>query len=251
MNIRQAMTAAGRAQADGATERQNRTLEDALRCQVSYLGDDWFDHLATIEYAHQGLVQAQRDFRNFKLTPEEFCATQSLTQFCLKENLKAARAKQKEHYDRKRSQVTFKPKDYVMLATRNLTLKHAQQSSSNERPKLLPANISRIHDVFNVDRLKPYRSNDPKFAARPIPNATPIILDDETNEELFIVESLLKKRQFNRKPEFLVKWHGQLESEATWELAKNIKHVFHFPQLLQDLQRRSSPLRTPPNERTM
>ncbi|KAF0775949.1 hypothetical protein AaE_000351 [Aphanomyces astaci] len=67
MDIRQAMNTAGRAQADGATERQNRTLEDALRCQVSYLGQDWVDHLPTIEYAHQGLVQASTGLTPFKV----------------------------------------------------------------------------------------------------------------------------------------------------------------------------------------
>ncbi|KAF0764457.1 hypothetical protein AaE_003064 [Aphanomyces astaci] len=67
MDIRQAMTTAGRAQADGATERQNRTLEDALRCQVSYLGQDWIDHLPTIEYAHQGLVQTSTGLTPFEV----------------------------------------------------------------------------------------------------------------------------------------------------------------------------------------
>ncbi|ETW00285.1 hypothetical protein H310_07664 [Aphanomyces invadans] len=61
------MTTAGRAQADGATERQNRTLEDSLRCETSYLGTDWADHLATIEYAHQALVQTSTGVSPFEL----------------------------------------------------------------------------------------------------------------------------------------------------------------------------------------
>ncbi|GMF51891.1 unnamed protein product [Phytophthora fragariaefolia] len=45
------MTTSYRAQADGQTERQNRVLEDVLRCMVSYHGDDWAVKLGTIEYA--------------------------------------------------------------------------------------------------------------------------------------------------------------------------------------------------------
>ncbi|ETV64324.1 hypothetical protein H257_18773 [Aphanomyces astaci] len=113
----------------------------------------------------------------------------------------------------------------------------------SKRPKLVPRFIvasleSRVHDVFNVDRLKHYHPNEAKFASRPIPKATPVILDESTGEEMYIVEKLLKKRQFNRKLEYLVKWHGQPESEATWELIKDIKHVVLFKQLVQDLESR-------------
>ncbi|KAF0685895.1 Aste57867_22276 [Aphanomyces stellatus] len=162
------------------------------------------------------------------------------------DNLKKAQRRQKDYYDKRRSNVTFKQGDIVLLVTRNLPLKHAQQFDKSERPKLeprfigpfeivqvindnvmrlkLPRSMSRLHDVFNVDRLK----------------ATPVILDEDTGEELFIVEMLLKKRQFNRKLEYLVKWHGQPDSEATWELMKNIKHVAHFKQLVYDSERRRS-----------
>ncbi|KAG2887218.1 hypothetical protein PC119_g19808 [Phytophthora cactorum] len=40
MKVKTAMTTAHRAQADGQTERQNRTLEDSLRCCISYHGND-------------------------------------------------------------------------------------------------------------------------------------------------------------------------------------------------------------------
>ncbi|KAE9315814.1 hypothetical protein PR003_g18892 [Phytophthora rubi] len=40
MGVKLSMTTAHRAQADGQTERQNLVLEDALRCMISYHGDD-------------------------------------------------------------------------------------------------------------------------------------------------------------------------------------------------------------------
>ncbi|KAH9181425.1 hypothetical protein AeNC1_016600 [Aphanomyces euteiches] len=265
MGIKHSMTIAGRAQSDGATERQNRTLEDALRCQVFYLGHDWTEHLGTIEYAHQGLVQTSTGLTPFevdmgrKLRNPVLNGLGSLNEYAKNfserrqemikmalENMENVQDRQKNCYDRRRSSVEFKLGDLVMLATRNIPLKHAQLADKNEKSKLvpryigpfeivevinpnamrlkLPPNMNRLHDVFNVDRLKHHVANSSRFSGRPIPKVTPHILDDE-GEELFIVEALLKKRQFNRKTEYLVKWHGLPEHETTWELEKNIKHV--------------------------
>ncbi|KAF0692775.1 Aste57867_16172 [Aphanomyces stellatus] len=138
MGIRQAMTTASRAQADGATERQNRTLEDALRCQVSYLGQDWVDHLPTIEYAHQGLVQASTGLTPFEVDTGRKLRNPAVSSILPKndfamnfaehrkevikmahDNLKKAQQRQKDYYDKRRSNVTFKQGDIVLLATRN------------------------------------------------------------------------------------------------------------------------------------
>jgi len=278
MGVKHFMTTAGRAQSDGATERQNRTLEDALRCQVSYLGHDWTEHLPTIEYAHQGLVQTSTGLTPFevdtgrKLRNPTVNGIEAFNEYaknfaehrreCVEmalANLDKAQSRQKEYYDKKRSDVEFCQGDMVMLATRDIPLKHAQLLDKKEKPKLvprfigpfkilevinsnamrleLPRTMNRVHDVFNVDRLKHHKANPSKFRHRPIPKATPVILDDDGNE-LYIIEALLKQRQFNRKKEYLVKWHGQPEHEATWELEKDIKHVSHFKQLLQALRER-------------
>ncbi|KAH9143472.1 hypothetical protein AeRB84_012535 [Aphanomyces euteiches] len=263
MGIKHSMTTAGRAQSDGATERQNRTLEDALRCQVFYLGHDWTEHLGTIEYA-QGLVQTSTGLTPFevdtgrKLRNPVLNGLESLNEYAKNfserrqemikmalENMENVQDRQKNCYDRRRSSVEFKLGDLVMLATRNIPLKQhtlpirtksklvprpigpfeiVEVINPNAMRLKLPPNMNRLHDVFNVDRLKHHVANSSRFSGRPIPKVTPHILDDE-GEELFIVEALLKKRQFNRKTEYLVKWHGLPEHEATWELEKNIKHV--------------------------
>ncbi|ETV90713.1 hypothetical protein H310_14552 [Aphanomyces invadans] len=87
--------------------------------------------------------------------------------------------------------------------------------SANAIRLALPASMRRLHNVVNVDRLKRH------------------------GNELFIVEALLKQRQFNRKKEYLVKWHGLPEHEATWELERTIKHVAHFKKLVQDLREKT------------
>nr|CCA16047.1 hypothetical protein HCAG_09237 [Albugo laibachii Nc14] len=61
------MTTAHRAQADGQTERQNRTLEDSLRCFTSYHGKDWNKYLPFIEYAHATLTTASTKVSPFEI----------------------------------------------------------------------------------------------------------------------------------------------------------------------------------------
>jgi hypothetical protein len=176
------------------------------------------------------------------------------------ENMKAAQDRMKKYYDQKRQQVEFKEGDLVLLATRDIPLRHGQQTSREDKSKLipryigpfkiskvvnqnamkleLPTSMKRLHDVFNVDRLKIYQGNVRQFERRPIPKATPIILDD-SGEQLHIIESLLKKRQFNRQTEYLVKWHGLPEHEATWERERDIRKVSHFKRLVQEWRQRS------------
>ncbi|ETV70153.1 hypothetical protein H257_14318 [Aphanomyces astaci] len=112
------------------------------------------------------------------------------------------------------------------------------------RPKL-PRSMSRMHDVFNVDRLKHYQPKSqvclPAYPENYFCCSTRIHLLFYTNppgEEMYIIEKLLKKCQFNRKLEYLIKWHGQRESEATWGLMKDFNHVVDFKQLVQDLKSR-------------
>lgn len=69
----------------------------------------------------------------------------------------------------------------------------------------LPRSMKRLNPTFNVDILSPYVENPSRFRTRPIPKASRLIVDDDTGDTLHIIEKLLRKRQFNRKPEWLVK----------------------------------------------
>ncbi|KAF0704039.1 hypothetical protein AaE_015137 [Aphanomyces astaci] len=213
-------------------------------------------HLGTIEYAHQGLIQAStglipfevdtgRKLRNPVLnqveTLNEYAKNfseqrKALVKMAL-ENLDKAQTHPKSYYDKKRSKLEFREGEFVMLATRNVPIKHAKLVNKDEKPWLLelPKSMKRLHNVFNVDRLKKCPGQTDRFTNRPIPKVTAMLLDD-SGHEVFIVDKLLKQRQFNRKKEYLVKWHGFAEYEATWELEQDIKHVSHFKRLVQDLR---------------
>ncbi|KAF1328523.1 Retroelement pol polyprotein, partial [Globisporangium splendens] len=164
MGIKLSMTTSHRAQADGQTERQNLVLEDALRCMVSYHGDDWVSHLGTIEFAHATLVNESTKFTPFEvdtgrkvrnLIAQEFGVDDGIIEqvdvaefaknFAEKrqqviklaqENLKQAQERQKKYYDRKRREVEFEAGDLVMLDTKNLPLKTVARSTSLQKAKL-------------------------------------------------------------------------------------------------------------------
>ncbi|GMF29401.1 unnamed protein product [Phytophthora fragariaefolia] len=179
---------------------------------------------------------------------------------CARQNLKEAQARQKEYYDRKRRQVVFKEGDLVLLDTKNLPLKTVNQNSELKKAKLaakkvgpfvigrmvndnvakliLPHTAKRLNPTFNVELLTHYLTNRADFPNRPIPKAVPLILDEDTGEELYIVAKLLKKRIRRRKRQWLVQWRGLPEHETTWESEAQIRHVLHWRQLLDEYRLR-------------
>ncbi|ETL93176.1 hypothetical protein L917_08610 [Phytophthora nicotianae] len=88
--------------------------------------------------------------------------------------------------------------------------------------------MKRLNPTFNVELLSHYLTNTTDFPNRPIPKAVPLILDDDTGEELYIIERLIKRRTRRHKREWLVQWHGLPRHEATWEREADIKHVPHW-----------------------
>ncbi|DBA01878.1 TPA: hypothetical protein N0F65_006026 [Lagenidium giganteum] len=106
----------------------------------------------------------------------------------------------------------------VMLDTKNLSMAQITANTELKKAKLgyminenvaklILRNLKRLHSSFNVDLLSHFVESPDRFDSRPISKAIPVVLTDE-GEELQLVEKLLKKRQFNRMPEWFVKWHG-------------------------------------------
>ena len=58
----------------------------------------------------------------------------------------------------------------------------------------LPSSMKIIHNVFNVDRLLKHHASPDKFIERTLPKKYPVILDNQTGEELYIIEVLLKQK---------------------------------------------------------
>ncbi|TDH73438.1 uncharacterized protein CCR75_008513 [Bremia lactucae] len=143
-------------------------------------------------------------------------------------NLARAQEKQKDYYDRKRSNVTFKAGDMVMLDAKNLKKIgpfEIEAMINDDTPASCTQALNRLVESFRLKPNKIQESPDPESRA-----------DPETGSELHIVEALVKKRVYNKQPEWLVKWHGLPEHESTWEKEKNIRHDAHWRDLVQDFK---------------
>ena len=138
-----------------------------------------------------------------------------------RECLQRAQNRQSKHADRHRRDVLFEKGDEVLLLTKNITLKHPGTQKLLLRwigpftilgrvGKVvyrldLPESMNRIHPVFHVSKLKPY-----KASGRLQPPLVPIEIEGELEYE---VEPILDKRinkqsHIQDSVEYLVKWLG-------------------------------------------
>lgn len=83
----------------------------------------------------------------------------------------------------------------------------------------LPTSM-RINPVINVSQLKPYNGD---ADSRP----PPVFLDDAA-EPAYIVEKILARKRVRQGYQYLVKWAGYPEDEATWEPRSSLKQLTAF-----------------------
>ncbi|KAG2783464.1 hypothetical protein Pcac1_g6728 [Phytophthora cactorum] len=165
------MTTTHRAQSDGQIERQNRTLEDSLRCSISYNGNDWNDHLSTIEYAHATLVSTSklspfsvdtgRKPKNLLSVGERATQVpQSRVEYTsrfvqhrqqvidrARKNLLNVLAAQKNFYDKRRIENPFKLGDLALLSTQDLDISHATAETTLRSRKFIPRFIGTVYHL--------------------------------------------------------------------------------------------------------
>ncbi|KAL4145628.1 hypothetical protein PRNP1_013295 [Phytophthora ramorum] len=145
MGVKLRMTVSKRAQADGQSERQVRTLEDALRCTVSHYGDDWADMIPTVEYAHATAIHSSTKLSPFELDtgrqptalirvnhrmsgPQaEFVQHREDLLRTAKEHLKQAQARQAKYYNKNRKDVTYEVGDLAYIDAKVINLNEVGQ----------------------------------------------------------------------------------------------------------------------------
>ena len=90
-----------------------------------------------------------------------------------------------------------------------------------------------MHPVFHVSVLTCYHASDPEvFPDRTIPPPPPTILDETPEYE---VEAILNKCIYHHQVQYLVKWLGYPEYDASWEPAVNLTNS---PDIVTDFEHR-------------
>ena len=256
-----AMSSSFHPQTDGQSERVNQTLETYLRHFVSAKLNDWDLLLSRAEFAHNAAyhesirrspMELATGFaprtpageRAEVVNPESEAFVEHLHKELsfARKCLIAAQQRQKALVDQKRTERSFSVGDKVLLSTKYLRLKHAETNR-----KLLPKYVGpfevvqevgpvayrlamnpswRIHPVFHVSLLEPYRAD-----GRVQPPPPPIEMEGNLEYE---VETILDHRYRgtrNRKASYLVVWKGYAPEHNTWEPERNLKNA---PEILAD-----------------
>ena len=138
----------------------------------------------------------------------------------------------KWYYDQHKQEVQFKVGDKVLIRGKDLRVKVSNDklSAKNFGPYdiieqlgpvtfrlRLPAQM-RVHPVFHASKLIPYHAD--VIGNRNPSNPPPIEVEGYDEYE---VEKILDSRVHRGWVQYLVKWLGYDESEATWEPLRNVR----------------------------
>lgn len=157
-----------------------------------------------------------------------------------KENLVEAQRRQAIMANTKRREYTFNVGDKVLLSAKYLNLPTDGPSRKLQAKYIGPFEVEhvistvayklrlpdhmRIHPVFHVSLLKPYIDNPSKFTGRSKDERPPPTVMEDGHEE-FEVEEILDKRRRGRGVQYLVKWKGYPDYEASWEPLRNLTNA--------------------------
>ena len=224
LGTKQALSTAYHPQTDGQTERVNRVLEDMLRMYVSSNQTDWDTKLSCAEFAinnadHEStgttpfmLNYGHHPYLPVTLLPEVRVPSangfvQRMQRLINEARMvhRVATNKQAQYANSKRRDLQFAQGDWVLLSSKDLRFKQGS-------PKLLPRWVGpfqlhkrvgkqayelvlparwRIHDVFHVSKLEPYRRDG---SVQPPPPAELLQGEDE-----YEVDSIVAHRRVNSR----------------------------------------------------
>ena len=260
LGTRLRMTTAHRPQADGATERANRTIQEALRAFVNSVGSDWDapSVLPVLEFALNSYKRAGRPDSAFGImghnprSPLHLLADTQAPALPLAGKLATAWMRARDAIsDSKDKQAAaadkiarpYAPAGLVVGAMALLSVKNYPTYRAH---KLCPKYIGpfrvlrvqgssvtldlprrmRIHSTINMDQLKLF-DGSASTAGTPWPDRVqppPPPLLDANNNQMFIIERFLQTRVCRGKRQYLVRWKGYQQQDDSWEPWEAVKH---------------------------
>ncbi|KAJ9521797.1 hypothetical protein QJQ45_024663, partial [Haematococcus lacustris] len=252
---------------DGQTERVNRVIEEMLRHFIRPDQRDWAEYLPLVEFAinnaWQESVRSTPFYLNYGYHPRlaelldlpqkvpqahDFVKGMKRAVEQARQCLARAQKRMKSYQDNKRRDALYLPGDMVLLSTQNMRGKANQPGVRKLKPRYvgpfnvqymvgkaavklwLPDEWSRLHNVFHVSLVKPYRTD----ASEAVPGlAGPPPVQWLDGEPQYTVEKVVghrlepskgkrKGKSKKRRLEFLVKWQGHGDEHNTWELSTQL-----------------------------
>jgi hypothetical protein len=233
-----------------------------LRHYVQRLGHlSWVDLLPAAEFAINNSVHESTGSTPFRLaygrnpqvpisvrpskvpSAAEWIATLEKGLAEARRCMQAAQQRQKIYYDEGRRPLRFAVGDKVLLSTKNLRLRSVGDKAVS--PKLLPRFVGpftvareiregaaykldlpatmRVHPVFHVSRLKPFRESTIPGRVQPPP--PPVVSD---GEPWFEVQAILKHEDARGSRRCLVAWKGYDDTHNSWEPHDNLIHTMAY-----------------------
>jgi hypothetical protein len=242
LGITQNMSTAFHPRTDGQSERTNQGLEQYLRFYVDAKQSNWAQLLSIAEFAHNSWRNESTGQSPFDLLmgyhprAEWTTVTSPIPQVTLRleqiqearDRAKAAMIKAQQGWERRECTApTFQTGDQVWLDGRNIKMFHPTAKLAPKRHGpfpiirvLSPINYElrlpvqwKLHPVFHVDLLTPYRETE--FHGVNYDKPPPDLIN---GEEEYEVERIVALRRFGRghKLQYLVKWKGYPDAENQW-----------------------------------
>jgi hypothetical protein len=206
------------------------------------------------------LCEGNDDEEDHVQSTEDFVKKMSDILKGVTENLSEAQDKQKKYADQHRRDITFQVGDKVLLSTKNIQVDVQKRRPSRKflprfigpfeiiqvvsptSYKLALPDTMKIHPVFHVSLLKAYKENpEEEFPNRVVQPPPPIVVHDELEYEVEkILDKRIKRQGHKVSIEYLVKWKGYPDYDATWEPQEALKNapevVEEFIKSLEDTQ---------------
>jgi hypothetical protein len=239
LGIRPRMSTAFHPQTDGQTERMNQTIEAYLRSFVNHEMDDWRDLLPMAEFAYNNSVTTATGkspfYSNYGFHPAASNPTEqgpvnptsqvyAHWMHTVHEEtrlaLEAARERMRRYADQHRQEApTYQVGNLVMLDGRNIQtrrpsrkLDHKLHGPFQIEKVISPTAVKltlprrwRIHDVFHVSLLEPFRSGT---RAPPDPSRILREADEIEGTPEYDVEEVMDSVRRRNRVLYLVKWLG-------------------------------------------